>query len=152
MQYKIPVIVDYDGMKRIDNMGPFERSLEREFALSVQTKAIEDCENMEQLREVAKNLLEGWSNMQEAVQTLVMENIELRQAMTLRDSELKMAEALMEEAANEIEKQRNSQSSQSSVVFGRGRSEQKDFQPLIMAKLNFRASLITGSLTCRPRI
>ena len=113
MQYKIPVIVDYDGMKRIVNMGPFERSLEREFALSVQTKAIEDCENMEQLREVAKNLLEGWSNMQEAVQTLVLENIELRQAMSLRDSELKMAEALMEEAANEIEKQRNSQSSQS---------------------------------------
>ena len=113
MQYKIPVIVDYDGMKRIVNMGPFERSLEREFALSVQTKAIEDCENMEQLREVAKNLLEGWSNMQEAVQTLVLENIELRQAMSLRDSELKMAESLMEEAADEIERQRSSQSSQS---------------------------------------
>ena len=113
MQYKIPVIIDYDGMKRIVKMGPFERSLEREFALSVQTKAIEDCKSTEQLREVAKNLLEGWSNMQEALQTLVLENIELRQAMTLRDSELKAAETLMEEAAREIERQHSLQSSQS---------------------------------------
>ncbi|MAA76976.1 MAG: hypothetical protein CML73_02945 [Rhodobiaceae bacterium] len=113
MQYKIPVIIDYDGMKRTVKMGPFERSLEREFALSVQTKAIEDCSSTEQLKEVAKNLLEGWSNMQGALQTLVLENIELRQAMTLRDSELKAAETLMEEAASEIERQRNLQSSQS---------------------------------------
>ena len=42
-----------------------------------------------------------------------MENIELRQAMTLRDSELKMAEALMEEAAMRLRSNRNSQSSQS---------------------------------------
>ena len=113
MQYKLPVIVDYDGRKRIVKMGPFERSLEREFALSVQTKAIEDCNSTEELKEVAKNLLQGWSNMQEALQTLVMENIELRQAMTLRDSELKIAESLMEEAADEIERQRSSQSSRS---------------------------------------
>ena len=51
--------------------------------------------------------------MQGALQTLVLENIELRQAMTLRDSELKAAETLMEEAASEIERQRNLQSSQS---------------------------------------
>ena len=113
MQYKIPVVLHYDGGKRLVNMGPFERSLEREFSLSVQKKALEDCTSIEQLREVSVNLLQGWSNMQEAVQTLVMENIQLRQAMSLRDSELKAAEALMEEAANQIEKQQKQQSSQS---------------------------------------
>lgn len=113
MQYKIPVVLHYDGGKRLVNMGPFERSLEREFSLSVQKKALEDCTSIEQLREISVNLLQGWSNMQEAVQTLVMENIQLRQAMSLRDSELKAAEMLMEEAAETIEQQRNSQSSQS---------------------------------------
>lgn len=95
------------------NMGPFERSLEREFSLSIQKKAIEDCDSLGQLKEVSLNLLQGWSNMQEAVQTLVMENIQLRQAMSLRDDELKVAEALMEEAADQIEKQQKQQSSQS---------------------------------------
>lgn len=113
MQYKIPVVLHYDGGKRLVNMGPFERSLEREFSLSVQKKALEDCTSIEQLREISVNLLQGWSNMQEAVQTLVMENIQLRQAMSLRDSELKAAEALMEEAANQIEKQQRQQSSRS---------------------------------------
>ena len=59
------------------------------------------------------SLLQGWSNMQEAVQTLVMENIQLRQAMSLRDDEIRAAEALMDEAASQIEKQQKQQSSQS---------------------------------------
>ena len=113
MEYRIPVILNYDGGKRLVNMGPFERSLEREFALSLQQKAIKECDSSAQLKEVALSLLEGWSNMQEAVQTLVMENIQLRQAMSLRDSELKAAEMLMEEAAETIEKQQKQQSSQS---------------------------------------
>ena len=113
MQYSIPVILAYDGGKRLVNMGPFERSLEREFSLSVQKKAIEDCDSLGQLKEVSMSLLQGWSNMQEAVQTLVMENIQLRQAMSLRDDEIRAAEALMEEAANQIEKQQKQQSSQS---------------------------------------
>ena len=94
-------------------MGPFERSLERGFSLSIQKKAIEDCDSLGQLKEVSMSLLQGWSNMQEAVQTLVMENIQLRQAMSLRDDEIRAAEALMEEAANQIEKQQRQQSSQS---------------------------------------
>ena len=113
MEYSIPVVLHYDGGKRLVKMGPFERSLEREFSLSVQKKALEDCTSIEQLREISLNLLQGWSNMQEAVQTLVMENIQLRQAMSLRDEELKAAEALMEEAADQIEKQHKKQSFQS---------------------------------------
>ena len=113
MEYSIPVIVNYDGEKYLFDMGPFERSLEREFALSIQQKAIKDCRSTEQLRDVSLSLLEGWSNMQEALQKLVMENIELRQAMTLQDSELKVAEELMTEAAKTIEMQQKQQSSQS---------------------------------------
>lgn len=113
MQYSIPVILTYDGGKRLVNMGPFERSLERDFSLAMNKKAIEDCDDMAKLKEVATNLMQGWSNMQDAVQTLVMENIQLRQAMSLRDDELRAAEALMEEAAEMIEKQHKSQSSQS---------------------------------------
>ncbi|MBQ45509.1 MAG: hypothetical protein CMK37_07610 [Porticoccaceae bacterium] len=113
MEYSIPVIVNYDGEKYSFDMGPFERSLEREFALSIQQKAIKDCTSTEQLREVSLNLLIGWSNMQEALQKLVMENIQLRQAMSLRDSELQIAEELMTEAAKTIETQQKQQSSQS---------------------------------------
>lgn len=113
MRYSIPVILAYDGRKRLVNMGPFERSLEREFSLSVQRKAIEDCDSLEQLKEVSMSLLQGWSDMKEAIQALVMENIELRQAMSLHDDEIRAAEALMEEAANQIEKQQKQQSSQS---------------------------------------
>ena len=53
MEYSIPVIVNYDGEKYSFDMGPFERSLEREFALSIQQKAIKDCTSTEQLREVS---------------------------------------------------------------------------------------------------
>tara|TARA_Y100000361_G_scaffold51626_1_gene45112 strand:+ start:7560 stop:7928 length:369 start_codon:yes stop_codon:yes gene_type:complete len=113
MQYSIPIILDYAGRKRLVKMGPFERSLEREFSLSIQKKAIDDCTSMEQLKEVSVSLLQGFSNMQDAVQSLVMENIQLRQAMTIRDDELRAAEALMEEAADTLEKQHKLQSSQS---------------------------------------
>ena len=67
-------------------MGPFDRSTEREFALTVNRRAIDDCSNLEQLKPVAKNLLEGWSSMQTAFQSLMLENIQLRQARAIINS------------------------------------------------------------------
>ena len=107
---------------------------------------------MEQLKKLQRicSRLEQYA---EAVQTLVMENIELRQAMTLRDSELKMAEALMEEVANRLRSNVIRNHLNPSVVFGRDRSEQKDFPATHHGQLNFRASRSQPDpLTCRPRI
>lgn len=105
MQYSLPVILDYDGRKRLATMGPFERSIEREFSLAVNKKAIEECTDLQQLKEVATNLLIGWSNMQGAVNGLIKENMNLRHAIGLRDADLQAAEELMNQAASLIEKQ-----------------------------------------------
>ena len=79
-------------------MGPFEHSTEREFALTVNRRAIEECSSLEQLKPVAKNLLEGWSSMQTAFQSLMLENIQLRQALDMRDSSLRAADEMLNEA------------------------------------------------------
>lgn len=119
MHYSLPVILDYDGRKRLATMGPFERSMEREFSLAVNKKAIDECSDLKQLKEVATNLLIGWSNMQGAMGELIKENMNLRHAIGLRDADLKAAESLMNEASSLLEKQaagqanKTSQSSQS---------------------------------------
>jgi len=105
MQYSLPVILDYDGRKRIATMGPFERSMEREFSLAVNKKAIDECTDLKQLKEVATNLLVGWSNMQGAIGELIKENMNLRHAIGLREADLQAAEELMNHAASVIEKQ-----------------------------------------------
>ena len=79
-------------------MGPFEHSTEREFALTVNRKAIDDCTSLTQLKPVAKNLLEGWSSLQTAFQRLVLENIQLRQALAMRDDSLRAADEMLNEA------------------------------------------------------
>lgn len=99
MQYSLPVIVDYDGRKVLGAMGPFERSLERDFSLALNRKAIEECDDITKLKEVSLNLLVGWSNMQEAVGSLVNENLKLRQALGLREADLHAAEQLLNEVA-----------------------------------------------------
>jgi len=102
-------------------MGPFERSLERDFALAANKRAIAECSDVEKLREVAVNLMEGWSNMQEAVASLVKENLELRQAMSMKDCDLKAASELLEEASTVIQdelKQRSSQAKRRLWPFG----------------------------------
>lgn len=83
-------------------MGPFEHSTEREFALTVNRKAIEECSSLESLKTVAKNLLEGWSSMQTAVQGLMLENIQLRQALAMRDSSLEAADMMLSEAGEAL--------------------------------------------------
>lgn len=101
--FSIPIELSYDGRSYMAAMGPFERSLERDFSLAVNKKALEECDDINKLREVAGNLLEGWSNMQSAVGALVKENLELRQAMAIRDYDLQAASELLGEAAEAIE-------------------------------------------------
>ena len=84
-------------------MGPFEHSTEREFALTVNRKASDDCTSLTQLKPVAKTLLEGWSSMQTAFQRLVLENIQLRQALAMRDDSLRAADEMLNEAVVEMQ-------------------------------------------------
>ena len=102
---------DYNGRKHTAVMGPFEHSTEREFALTVNRKAIEDCSSMESLKTVAKNLLEGWSTMQTAVQSLMLENIQLRQAMAKQQLDLEAAEQLIYGASELIDDLRDGKQS-----------------------------------------
>lgn len=99
MKFGIPVEMVYNGKTRITVMGPFEHSPQREFALTVNKRAIADCTDMKQLKEVANNLLIGWSSMQTAVQSLMLENMQLRQALDKRDVDLEAANVLLQEAS-----------------------------------------------------
>jgi len=103
MQFSIPVQFSYNGENYMAAMGPFEHSTEREFALTVNRRAIDECDDLRALKPVAKNLLEGWSSMQTAVQSLMMENIQLRQALAQRDNDMKAAEDLLREASEIVE-------------------------------------------------
>jgi hypothetical protein len=58
-EYGIPVQFDYNGQKRMAMMGPFQHSTEREFALTVNRKAIDDCLDLDQLKPVTKNSARG---------------------------------------------------------------------------------------------
>jgi len=89
-------------------MGPFERSLERDFSLAVNKKAIEECDDPVRLKEVATNLLMGWSNMQGAIGSLVKENMQLRHAMAVQDSDLRAAEQLLNEVVANADHQSGS--------------------------------------------
>jgi hypothetical protein len=102
-EYCIPVQFDYNGRKRMATMGPFEHSTEREFALTVNRKAIDDCSSLTQLKPIAKNLLEGWASMQTAFQSLMLENIQLRQALSMRDDSLRAADEMLTEAVVEMQ-------------------------------------------------
>jgi hypothetical protein len=99
MSFVIPVQFAYNGKNYASSMGPFHHSTEREFALTVNHRAIDDCKSVEQLKPVAKNLLEGWCSMQTAFQSLMLENLQLRQALAKRDVDLEAAEAIVNEAS-----------------------------------------------------
>jgi hypothetical protein len=98
MTFCVPVELVYNGKSRVAMMGPFEHSAEREFSLTVNRKAIAECHDNAKLREVAQNLLTGWSSMQTAVQSLMLENIQLRQAMAKQETDLEAADAIIKEA------------------------------------------------------
>ena len=103
MSFVIPAQFAYNGRNYAVHMGPFNHSAEREFALTVNRRAIDDCSSLEQLKPVAKNLLEGWSSLQTAFQSLMLENIQLRQALAKRDVDLQAAEEVINEASTLIE-------------------------------------------------
>jgi hypothetical protein len=105
VQFVIPVeMVGYNGQRYRATMGPFEHTPEREFALTVNKKAIEDCSSLSQLKPVAQNLLEGWSSMQTALQSMMLENIQLRQALAQKELDLRAADELMNEAAEIVQR------------------------------------------------
>jgi hypothetical protein len=56
--------------------------------------------------------MEGWSNMQEAVGSLVKENLELRQAMSVKEWDLQAAAELLDEATQMVNDEVQRQSSQ----------------------------------------
>jgi len=93
----------YNGQIKRGIMGPFEHSAEREFALTVNKRAIEECSSLDQLKPVAKNLLEGWSTMNTALQSMMLENIQLRQALAKKELDLRAADELMNEAAEIVQ-------------------------------------------------
>jgi len=104
MPFTIPVgFVGYDGKKYVTAM-TFEHSTERDFALTLNRKALKECRDPDKLREVAGNLLEGWAMMNTALQGMMKENIELRQALDVRDSSLEAAEVLLNEAVQALQK------------------------------------------------
>lgn len=103
MNFCIPVEMVYNGQIKRGIMGPFEHSAEREFALTVNKRAIEECSSLDQLKPVAKNLLEGWSTMNTALQSMMLENIQLRQALAKKELDLRAADELMNEAAEIVQ-------------------------------------------------
>ena len=120
--FSIPVGLNYNGRDCIAAMGPFERSMERDFALVANRKALGECKDADKLREVALMMMEGWSNMQEAVSSLVKENLELRQAMQLQEHDLQAADELLMEAAEAVnnfaKKQQSAQAKKFPWPFG----------------------------------
>lgn len=102
--FSIPVALNYNGQDYIATMGPFERSMERDFALVANKKALEECNDIDKLKEVAWNMMQGWSNMQDATASLVKENLEPRQAMQMQQMDLEAADALLGEAGEAIKK------------------------------------------------
>jgi hypothetical protein len=103
MKFGIPMEMVYNGTRHVTIMGPFETSPQREFALTVNKRAIADCSDIRQLKEVAGNLLVGWSSMQTAAQSMMLENLKLRQALDKRDLDLEAANALLMEASTLID-------------------------------------------------
>ena len=120
--FSIPVGLNYNGRECIAAMGPFERSMERDFALVANKKALSECNDVEKLRQVACMMMEGWSNMQEAVSSLVKENLELRQAMQMQEHDLQAADELLMEAADAVnnfaKKQQSAQAKKFPWPFG----------------------------------
>lgn len=114
MAFVIPVQFAYNGQKYNGIMGPFEHSAEREFSLTVSKRAIMECGDKEKLREVSLNLLTAWSSMQTAFQNLMLENINLRQAIDSRESDLEAADKLLKEASALIDEQQCELQSQQS--------------------------------------
>lgn len=104
--FSVPVEISYNGRKHTVIMGAFQHSMEREFALTANKRAIAECTDLNGLKKAATNLLEGWSGLQTAFQGVMLENINLRQAIAQKESDLMAAEQLINEATFMIDEMR----------------------------------------------
>lgn len=107
MKFSLPIELQYKDRQVRAFMGPFEHSMEREFAIASGKKALDECDDIKQVKEVAKNLLEGWSAMNTAVQRIMLENIELHQKIAIQQQDLEAADELINEASVALDERKN---------------------------------------------
>ena len=102
-KFSLPVELQYGDRRYVAAVGPFEHSLERQFSMQLHRKALEECNDSKKLREVANSLLDGWCAMNTALQSMMLENIQLRQRMSAQERDLEAASEMMEEATRMID-------------------------------------------------
>jgi len=103
MSFGIAMEMVYNGKTVYGTMGPFQHSAEREFAMTVNRRAIDECSSLSQLKTASKQLLEGWASMQTAFQSIMLENIQLRQALAKKELDLRAADEILNEAAETVQ-------------------------------------------------
>ena len=99
-KFNLPVELSSNGRPYIAWMGPFENSTEREFLLHSQKKVLEQCEDKDRLKKVAIQLWESHIAQATAMQSLMLENIQLRQVNAKHESSLRAADQLLTEAGS----------------------------------------------------
>jgi hypothetical protein len=103
-KFALPVGLSLNGQHRIAWMGPFEHSTEREFLFHSQKRVLEECQDKEKLKGVAIQLWESHIAQSTAMQSLMLENIQLRQAMAMQESSLRAADEMLTEAGRALQK------------------------------------------------
>lgn len=104
-KFAIPIELPWGGQSRTVVMGPFQHSPERQFTLAVQHKAIDECHDLAKMKEISKYLLESWAALNTGFQGMMLENMQLRQALAQRTTDLQAAEGLLHEASEMIQRQ-----------------------------------------------
>jgi hypothetical protein len=103
-KFALPVRLSLNGRDGVAWMGPFEHSTEREFLLDSQRRLLKNCDDKEKLRTVAVQLWESHIAQGTAMQSLMLENIQLRQAMAAQESSLRAADELLTQAGEALQK------------------------------------------------
>lgn len=103
-KFALPVRLVLDGRDGVAWMGPFEHSTEREFLLDSQRRLLQNCDDKEKLRTVAIQLWESHIAQGTAVQSLMLENIQLRQAMAVQESSLRAADEMLTQAGEAMQR------------------------------------------------
>jgi hypothetical protein len=103
MKFALPVRLSLNGKNAVTWMGPFEHSTEREFLLHSQKRVLQECRDADKLRHVAIQLWESHIAQSTAMQSLMMENINLRQAMAVQESSLRAADELLTQAGEALQ-------------------------------------------------
>jgi len=101
MPFSLPVVVGYNGRKFLVRMGPFDHTPEREFSLLSAKQAVDNCSDLQALKDRTKDLVDAFGALQAAYQNLMLENIRLTQTLMARDSDILAAEQLLQEVAGQ---------------------------------------------------